>query len=239
VIAGLAALMAAAFWPGASIAHATSAAAAAPLQAAPSLGEQLLALVTNPNVAYLLLVFGLLGLVGELVTPGTGAPGILGAICLVLAFVGLGHLPTNWGGVLLIVVAVGLFLFDLQVPGHALSIGGAVVFILGSLLLFTPPWVAAPVEAAVRLSPLLALATTAGVAGFFMLGVAVALRSRNAPIAVGRETVIGRTGVVRQDLSPEGIVHIDGEDWSARAADDCSIPAGTRVPTLCWECSYP
>ncbi len=188
----------------------------------------LLAWLADPNVAYLLFVLGLLGIIGELVTAGTIVPGTLGAISLILALVGLGHLPTNWGGAALIVLAVALFLADLHVPGHALSVGGVLVFVLGSVLLFTPFWVAeAPGEA--RLSPWVTASTTVGVTLFFTLGVAAAWRSRHAPLAVGRETIVGKTGVVRRALDPQGIVHVEGEEWTAEAANGATLAVGTPV----------
>lgn len=222
VAGGLAAVV----WP----AHAEGILAQAPRQ--PPLVAGLGALLSDPNVAYLLFVLGLLGLIGEAVTAGTLVPGTIGAVCLVLAMIGLGNLPTNWGGALLIILAVTLFLFDLKLPGHGLSIGGIVIFGLGSILLFTPFWVSPSPETEVRLNPWLAAAMTAGVGGFFLLGVAAALRARRAPLAVGRETVIGKVGTVRRALDPAGIVHIEGEDWSAVAAGGSAVPAGATVRVL-------
>ena len=96
--------------------------------------------LADPNVAYLLFVLGLLGLVGEVVTAGAVFPGVAGTICLVLTLVGLGQLPTNWAGAALILAGVVMFLLDLKIPGHALSMVGRLAFALGSLLLFTPFW---------------------------------------------------------------------------------------------------
>ncbi len=198
----------------------------------PPLLAALVALLTDPNVAYVLFVLGLLGLMGEVVTAGTLVPGTLGVVCLVLALIGLGNLPTNWGGVLLIVVAIALFLFDLKIPGHGLSVGGIAIFALGSFLLFTPFWVAPSPQTEVRLDPWVAVATTGGVGAFFVLGVAAALRARHAPLAVGRETMIGKIGTVQRALDPAGIVHLEGEDWSAVAVGDGAVPAGTAVRVL-------
>jgi len=193
--------------------------------------DNLLAFVANPNVAYVLLVIGLLGIVAEIVTPGTVLPGIVGTIALILALIGLGQLPTNWAGVALIVASIVMFVADFKVAGFGLSIGGLIAFILGTLLIFTPFWITvseAEVESE-RLSPLLAAGVTVGVGAFFFLGLSAAIKAQKAPIAVGRETMIGRIGTVRQPLNPQGIVHLGGEEWSAVSVDDHEIPAGTDI----------
>jgi len=177
--------------------------------------NQLLTLLANPNVAYLLLVLGLLGLAAEVVTGGTVISGIVGVICLILALFGLGQLPTNWAGAALIFASIIMFLLDLHISGFALSVGGLIAFALGSALLFSPPW-RLPVEgAAVGISPWLIVLTTGGVAAFFLLAIAAVVKSRSAPVVVGRRTLIGQTGTVQEALDPRGIVHIGGETWSA------------------------
>ncbi len=192
--------------------------------------DQFLAFLANPNVAYLLLVFGLLGLVAELVTAGSVFPGVLGAICLILSLVGLGQLPTNWGGAALILAGVVMLLLDLKVAGWGLTIGGLVAFALGSLLLFTPFWVAgAPAVPSAQLNPWLIVGMTAGVGAFFLLGLSAAIRAQFRPVAVGQQTLVGKIGIVRQLLAPTGIVHVAGEEWSAIAADGSAIPSGAWV----------
>lgn len=191
--------------------------------------DQVLQFLANPNVAYLLLVLGLLGLVGEFAAGGTVVAGVVGAIALILALVGLGQLPTNWAGAALIVAGVIMFLADLHVSGIALSVGGVVAFALGSLLLFTPPWVAPAEGFAITVNPWLVLATTGGVTAFFVLALASVVRSRSVPVAVGRRTLIGKLGTVRKPLLPQGIVLLGGEDWSAVTADPEPIPEGATV----------
>jgi membrane-bound serine protease (ClpP class) len=195
---------------------------------------QFLAWLANPDVAYILFVIGLLGLVGEIVAPGATFPGVSGAICLVLGLVGLGQLPTNWGGTALITAAIVMFLLDIKVPGHGLSIGGVIAFALGSLLLFTPFWAVSPAETTVpSLSPWVILAMTLGVAAFFIFGAAAGLAAQGRPLVMGRGTLVGKIGTVRRTLDPEGIVHVEGEEWSARPADGFAgqgvIPVGTEV----------
>ncbi len=193
--------------------------------------DRFLAFLANPNVAYLLLVLGLLAVVAEFATPGAVAPGVSGAIMLILALYGLLRLPTNWLGPVLILTGVAMLLLDIKVAGFALSIGGVIAFLLGSLLIFTPPWAELPLAAAPvpRLNPWLILTTTVAVSLFFVLGIAAAFRAQRRPVAVGRETLIGKTGAAREALSPTGIVHIEGEEWSAENVTGESIPAGARI----------
>lgn len=191
--------------------------------------NQLLMLLADPNVAYLLLVMGLLGLAAEFATGGTVFPGVAGVICLILALTGLGQLPTNWAGVALILAGIAMFLLDMHVSGFALSIGGLVAFAFGSMLLFAPPWRAT--EADVHISPWLILLTTAGVGAFFLLAISAVVKSRSAPVAVGRRTLIGQIGTVQEALDPRGIVHVAGETWSAvSVAGD--IPTGAPVQVV-------
>lgn len=188
--------------------------------------NQLLMILADPNVAYLLLVMGLLGLAAEFATGGTVFPGVAGVICLILALAGLGQLPTNWAGVALILAGIVMFLLDMNISGFALSIGGLIAFAFGSVLLFAPPWRAA--EADVHISPWLILLTTAGVGAFFLLAVSAVVKSRSAPVAVGRRTLIGQIGTVQEALDPHGIVHVAGETWSAVSVGG-DIPAGATV----------
>lgn len=191
--------------------------------------QNLLALLANPNVAYFLLIVGLLGIVAEVVTPGAVLPGVIGVICLILALAGLGQMPTNWAGVALIVAGVAMFVLDLKVAGFGLSIGALIAFALGSLLLFTPFWVPASEASGVRLNPWLILGTTLGVAAFFFLGLSAAVRAHRRPVAVGRETLVGKIGVVRKPLRPAGIAHLEGEEWSAVSESGAEVPVGTPI----------
>jgi membrane-bound serine protease (ClpP class) len=192
--------------------------------------DRILAFLANPNVAYLLLVLGLLAIIAEVATPGAVWPGVVGSLMLLLSLFGLLQLPTNWFGVLLILSGVIMMLIDINVPGFVLSIGGIIAFLIGSLLLFARP-AEMPLSAipASPLNPLLAIGTTAAVGAFFLLGVAAAFRAHRLPVATGRETLLGKIGMARQSLEPVGIVHIEGEEWSAENVTGEYIPAGTRV----------
>jgi membrane-bound serine protease (ClpP class) len=193
--------------------------------------ERLLALLSNPNLAYLLLVSGLMALVAEISAPGASFPGVAGVILLIMAMVGLLQLPTNWVGVLLIVAAVVMFLLDLKVGGVALSIGALIALGLGSLLVFTPFWVDAPAGAA-QLNPWLVIGTVLAVEAFFALGLSRAMQAQRSPVAVGRETLIGQRAVVTKELAPVGAVRVESEEWSAISADGATVPVGVAVEVI-------
>lgn len=193
--------------------------------------DRFLTFIANPNVVYLLFVLGLLAVIAEISTPGAVGPGVAGVLMLLLSLYGLLQLPTNWLGPVLIIAGVAMLLIDIKVTGIALSIGGIAAFLVGSLLMFTPPWADLPMTAvaAARLNPWLIGATTLGVGLFFLLGVAAAFRAQLSPLAMGRELVIGKAGLARQALDPYGIVNIEGEEWTAEAPEGEVIPAGARI----------
>jgi membrane-bound ClpP family serine protease len=196
---------------------------------APALGTQVLRLLADPNVAYLLFVVGVLSILAELVLPGATYPGLVGAGCLIMSLIGFGQLDTNWGGLALVAVGAAMFLLDLQAPGHGLSVVGVLLFAIGPLLMFTPFWqAAAPGTASV--SPWIIAGTALGLGAFFGLGVASGLRAQSGPPAMGgKDHLLGMTGTVRKTLSPDGLVHVDGEEWSARLVGGGSLAAGARV----------
>lgn len=185
-------------------------------------------ILVNPDFAYALLTIGVLGIVAELYHPGAIVPGVTGVICLLLAFVGLGNLPANWGGVGLIALAVALFVLDVHVSGFLLSIGGVIAFVLGSLLLFSPFAPTAPALPDIRVSPWLVVMMTTLVTGFVAVLLGAAVRAiRRAPVT-GPATLLGQTGTVTSPLAPEGIVHVRGETWVARS-ESGDLAAGEPV----------
>jgi membrane-bound serine protease (ClpP class) len=187
--------------------------------------ERFLHRLSDPTIAYLLLSLGSLGLMLELYNPGQVIPGIVGGICLLLAFYALGTLPVNYAGLLLIGFAILLFVADVMTPTHgALTIGGTLAFVLGSVLLFNAPD-SAPF---LRVSLPIILAVAAIFASFFLVVVAAVLRTRRRRVVTGREGLLGGIGVVRARLAPEGLVHVEGELWRARSAGRAVEP-GERV----------
>ena len=179
--------------------------------------ERLLHAITDPNIAYLLLMLGLLGVGVELMSPGVLLPGVAGGVSLILAFVALGSLPINWAGLVLILSAAGLFAAEFYTPGGgSLGAGGVVSFILGSLLLYRPS-VAMP-EA--RVSPGL-IAVLGTLLAFTLLFLVRALiRARGLAVSTGIEGLLGSTGVATSELSPRGTVELNREAWNALAVDE-------------------
>ena len=183
-----------------------------------SLPEPLLAVLSDPNVAYLLFLIGILGLVAEAYHPGVFAPGIIGGVSLILALVAFTLLSVNWVGALLLLLAIGLFLAEAHAPGVGLlGLGGILLFILGSLLLFVPFSPSASAATMLTVSPWLVAGSALGVTAFFLLLIRASLRARRLPVTTGVEALLGKEGVVTSDLAPRGAVRVAGEDWSAIA----------------------
>ncbi|MDI7275289.1 MAG: nodulation protein NfeD, partial [Anaerolineae bacterium] len=179
--------------------------------------ERFLHVLIDPNIAYLLMSIGMLAIVVELYHPGIGAPGMVGAICLILAFVAFENLPLNWGGVALIALALVLFVLDIKVTGYVLSVGGAVAFVLGSLILFSPFAPQSPAMPVVRVSPWLIGTMTAATAGLFLVALSAGVRAQRLPVLTATEAVVGARGMAVSELGPLGVVQLQGEQWTASA----------------------
>lgn len=186
-------------------------------------------LLSDPTIALLLFTTGSAGLLAELYSPNF-VTGILGALMVLLALIGLGTLPLNVGGLLLIVFGIVLFGLELTVTSHGLlGVGGLVCFALGASALFSGP--VDPFEPLVRVAPPVIVAVTATLGAIVALIAFGAIRSRRiglgAPIGAG--AVLGAAGEVRSPLSPIGSVVAGGEEWSARTADGRPLERGTPV----------
>jgi membrane-bound serine protease (ClpP class) len=185
----------------------------------------LLAALANPDVTYLLLLVGITGLVAEFHHPGTLAPGIVGALALLLALVGFTETGVNWLGLALIALATCLFVAEAHAARYgALALGGILSFVAGSWLLFETP---SGSHVSLWLIALGALALS----GYFLVALRAVLRARRLPYRTGVEALRGRDGVAITDLAPSGSVRIAGEDWSA-IADVGPIKAGEVVEVL-------
>jgi len=192
--------------------------------------ELLLQKLFDPNIAYLLLTIGFYALLIELFHPGALLPGVTGGICLVLAFAASAVLPMNWGGALLILLAVGLFILDIKAATHgALTIAGMLAFVVGSLLLYSPPGPRSPTlpDVSVATPLLVGMAATVAVVSALIVGAAVRLRTRPA-LATATERLIGAAGVAQSALDPDGTVRLAGQLWSAHA-DGLPVEAGESV----------
>jgi membrane-bound serine protease (ClpP class) len=174
--------------------------------------EQVLHTITNPTIAFILLTIGVNAILFELSSPGGYAGGIVGGICLLLAFYALGVLPVNYTGLIFIALAFVLFVVDLKAPTHGvLTVGGVVSLVAGALLLFNSPLYR------VSLSAVVAVAVVTGL--FFAFALAKVIQSRRRPAVTGREGLVGRVGVARTRLDPEGTVLVQGELWRSTAID--------------------
>ena len=189
----------------------------------------LIRLISDPNIAFLLFSLGSTGLLIELYAPNF-VTGILGALALLLGLMGLGTLPLNVGGFLLVIFGLVLFGLELTVTSHGLlGFGGVVCFALGASALFTGP--ADPFGPVVRVAPVVILIATSTAAAFLALIVFGAIRSRRIGTAVpiGASVKPGALGEVRAPLGPSGSVFAGGEEWSATTADGQSLERGTPV----------
>jgi len=184
-----------------------------------SLIERFLYVISDPNIAFILLTLGATALIFEFVNPGAILPGVFGAIALLLAFFSLGTLPFNWAALLLIGLAFILFILELFVTSYGLlAIGGVISLGLGGLLFLSQ---SAP---GIELSRWLVLGISGGIGAFFALAMTAVLRSRRRPVAVGAQALLGRTAVARTELNPEGTVFVEGELWSATCQDGPVAP---------------
>jgi membrane-bound serine protease (ClpP class) len=184
--------------------------------------ERLFAWIADPNIAFLLGALGLACLYLEFTHPGLIAPGVVGAVALILALYAFNLLPINILGVLLILLAVGLFILEANVTSHGvLAAGGVVAMVIGALILVDSPWP----EARIRLST--ALSVTLPLAAVVIILMRFALVAQRRKAVTGEAGMIDALGVARTDLDPEGKVMVRGEIWDARAQG--KILKGTRV----------
>lgn len=201
-----------------------------------SLFEGFMDFIGNPNVAYILLALGGLGLFFEMLNPGLIAPGVIGGILLILAFLGLGNLAVNWAGVALVLLGVLLFILELHVSGFGiLGIGSIISLILGAFLLFAPFSPAPPTITGPRahINPWVIV----GLGSSFGVGVAavvmLAWRGKREPPAVPPPSnLVGMVGRVVTPLNPTGIVQVAGESWTAEGEGGAAIPVDERVEVV-------
>jgi len=185
--------------------------------------DRFLALITDPNVAYILMMVGMLGIFFELQNPGVVLPGVIGGISLILAFFAFQSLPINWAGVLLILFGVTLLIAEIKVVSHGvLTAGGVVAMVLGSFMLYEAP------EVGFRVSWTVILPTVGAMAGLVVWAVSAGVRAMMKSPVTGASGMIGRVVVARSALGPEGQVQVDGEIWRAVSEGE-AIPAGEKV----------
>ncbi|MFZ3079519.1 MAG: nodulation protein NfeD [Bellilinea sp.] len=189
--------------------------------------ERALSLLTNPNIVFLLLSIGVQAILIEMSSPGGWVAGTIGVVSLALVVYSFGILPVNLFGLTFLVLAFALFILDIKAPTHgALTAAGIASFIAGSLILFnsvrTPGFPSVSVPLVVGTGIFLALS--------FSIIISFAIRALKAPAVMGKESLVGKTGVVSQVLDPVGSVQLAGELWSAELAEPGEpLPQGTRV----------
>lgn len=183
---------------------------------------KILKIISDPNIAYILMMIGLAGLYFELSHPGAIFPGVIGAIALILFFYASQTLPVNYAGILLIVLAIIFFIMEMKITSFGLlSIAGVVCLLLGSLMLFEGS------EPGERLSLKVLLPTLITVSGFFVMVAGLAFRAQVSKPRTGDKGIIGETGIVKKTIDPEGKVFVHGELW--KAISKIPIKEGTKV----------
>ena len=185
--------------------------------------QRILNFISDPSVAYILMLLGFYGLFFELTSPGSLFPGIIGGICLILAFYAFQTLPINYAGLLLIVLAIILFILEIKIISHGiLAIGGIISMIIGSLMLFESP---APF---MKLSLAIILPAVAVTTLFFTLTISLAVKAHKKKPVTGAEGLKGSIGIATTDITADnGAIKIHGEIWAARS--DEPVTKGERV----------
>jgi membrane-bound serine protease (ClpP class) len=174
-----------------------------------------LSAITNPSVAYALILLGIYGIFFEFINPGLVLPGVVGSICVLVAMYAFHMLPVNYAGVALIALGIGLMVAEIFLPSFgSLGVGGVIAFAIGSVILVDTD---VP-EFEIPYAPVAAL--TVASAAFFLLVVGMVLRSRRRPVVSGPEAMVGAAGVALEDLQGEGWAQVHGERWRVR----CAIP---------------
>ncbi|MCJ7712813.1 MAG: hypothetical protein MUQ32_18505, partial [Chloroflexi bacterium] len=193
-------------------------------------------LLSDPNIAFLLFLLGVLGLATELVSANL-VTGILGAFALLLAFIGFGSLPLNVAGLLLLAFGFVLFVLESQIVSHGLlALGGIVCLALGAAALYTAPMT--PTAPLVAVAPPVILVATATIGGLMGLIVVAAIRTRRMRATtgtLGAAVPVGSEGIVQSPLAPGGTVHLAGETWSARTTDEAQLPRDTPVRLVAFD----
>jgi membrane-bound serine protease (ClpP class) len=186
---------------------------------------KILDVVANPEIAYILMMIGGIGLMAELYNPGLVFPGVMGGICLLLAFFALQVLPVNYVGILLIILGVILFVLEVKIASFGLlTIGGIVSLTLGSVMLFESG------EAAMRVSWSIIVPMVSMVTAFFVFAMGLVVRAWMSKPRTGQQGLVGEVGFAVTDLANEGKIYVHGEYWNARA--DSLIPRGDKVRVI-------
>jgi membrane-bound serine protease (ClpP class) len=197
-------------------------AGAAAVSFEPDWRTRFLSVITDPSVAYLLVLLGIYALVFEFSNPGLVFPGVVGAICILIAAYAFHMLPVNYAGLALMLLGIAFMAAELFFPAYgSLGVGGAIAFVLGSVILIDTdvPGYGVP------FSLVLGVAAAGGAFLFFAVG--MMLKARRRPVVSGREELIGSTGELLEDCAPEAWARIHGETWRVRCG--AALKSGQRV----------
>jgi membrane-bound serine protease (ClpP class) len=187
--------------------------------------QSFLEIISSPDIVFILFSLGGLGIVLELYNPGAVLPGVVGGICLILAFYGMRTLPINYAGVLLLAFAIILFLLEIKIVSHGLlTVGGVVSLIIGGMMLVDTA------DPDLKISKTIIVAVAVVLGGFVILAFTLAFKARMSRPTTGREGLVGETGTVKQKIDKTGYVYLAGELWEASA--DEVIEEGEEVVVL-------
>ncbi|MEO8129085.1 MAG: nodulation protein NfeD [Bryobacteraceae bacterium] len=188
--------------------------------------EQIVSAISDPNIAFVLLVLGILGVYIEFNAPGLILPGVIGGISALLALSALSVFPVNWIGLALLLLAMTLFVLEAKFTSHGiLGVGGAVAMVLGALLLID-----GPPEVRIHLTTALGLSLPFAAITVFLA--TIAFRARENKVLTGKGTMINEIAVVRTPLDPEGRILLHGEYWTAVSATPVAVGAHVRVTAV-------
>lgn len=184
--------------------------------------QRILAALSNPNIAYLLLMLGMLGIFFEIANPGAVLPGVVGAMSLILAFFALQTLPVNYAGVLLLLLALILFIAEIKIISHGmLTVAGVLSLILGSIMLFESP------EPYLRVSWHVIAVTVISTTSLAVVAILLSIRAYRQKPTTGVEGLVGEEGLADSDIADQGRVLVHGELWQATSEEP--IRAGEQV----------
>lgn len=190
-----------------------------------TIAQKILSLLSDPNLAYILLMLGIYGLFFELYNPGAIFPGVIGVICLILAFYSMNTLPVNYAGLALILLSIVLFILEIKIVSHGLlTIGGIISLLLGSMMLIDAESLLEAVEISMELIILVVVLTAA----FFLFAISMGIKAQRRKPTTGIEGLIGEIGKAVTKLAPDGDISVHGEFWKAKSIEG-KIAKGEEV----------
>ncbi len=187
--------------------------------------QKLLNILSDPNISYILFMLGLYGLLFEIFNPGAIFPGVIGGICIILAFYAMHTLPINYAGLALIIFAVILFILEIKIVSHGvLMIGGIISLVLGSIMLIDVKSAWGALSVSWEIIAMIVIITVL----FFLVVIGLGIKAQHRKPSTGAEGIIGEIGEAISDLNPVGLVRVHGEIWGAESLDS-KIETGSRV----------